>query len=120
MTVENSILKLRPLEANAVKMFFQSLSALKTQLDAPDTAEIMVNNYENIFVEHRGKMERLDVQLNQSTLEGAIRSLASSVEKTAAAGTSQGIINAAHHNLRIAAVMSPTAIDDHALSILKH
>jgi pilus assembly protein CpaF len=120
MTVENSILKLRPLEANAVKMFFQSLSALKTQLDAPDTAEIMVNNYENIFVEHRGKMERLDVQLNQSTLEGAIRSLASSVEKTAAAGTSQGIINAGHHNLRIAAVMSPTAIDGHALSIRKH
>jgi len=120
MTAEHSILKLRPLEANAVKMFFQSLSVLKTQLDAPDTAEIMVNNDKSIFVEHRGKMERLDLELNPSTLVGAIRALASSVEKSASAGTSQGIINAGHNNLRIAAVMSPTAIDGHALSIRKH
>jgi hypothetical protein len=35
-------------------------------------------------------------------------------------GTEQGIINAGHKGLRIAAVMQPTAIDGHALSIRRH
>jgi pilus assembly protein CpaF len=117
---ENSLLKLRPLEASAVKMFFESLSPLREYFDAPDIAEIMVNDFANIWVESRGKMHRLDLQLNQQTLNGAILSLAASVEKSARAGTTQGIVNAGHSNLRIAAVMRPTAIDGHALSIRKH
>jgi pilus assembly protein CpaF len=63
---------------------------------------------------------RVPIELNPSTLSGAIHSLASSVEKSAKAGTSHGILNAGHGNLRIAAVMRPTAIDGDALSIRKH
>jgi pilus assembly protein CpaF len=93
---------------------------LREHFDAPDVAEIMVNDNEKVWIEHRGRMHRLDLSLNPATLNGAILSLASSVEKSAKAGTSQGIINAGHSNLRIAAVMRPTAIDGHALSVRKH
>ena len=120
MNTESPLLKLRPLEANAVKMFFHALAPLREQLDAPDLAEIMINNYENVWIEHRGVMTRLDVKLSHANLDGAIHALASSVEKSADAGSDKGIINAGHQNLRIAAVMSPTAIDGHALSIRKH
>ncbi|SAL48506.1 type II secretion system protein E [Caballeronia choica] len=101
-------------------MFFQALSPLKEQLDAPELAEIMINDYRNVWVEHRGVMSRVNVDLRPQHLEAAIRALASSVDKSARAGSDKGIINAGHQNLRVAAVMSPTAIDGHALSIRKH
>jgi len=117
---DDSILKLRPLEANALKMFYASLGDLREQLEAPDLAEIMINNHRDIWVEHRGLLTRLDLEINPQLLNGAILSLASSVEKSAKAGTAKGIINAGHANIRVAAVMSPTAIDGHALAIRKH
>src|SRR5260370_3089283 len=75
-------------------MFFESLKPLREQFEAPDIAEIMINNFDNVWIERRGVMTRLSVSLNQATLNGAILSLAASVEKSARAGTSQGIINA--------------------------
>lgn len=117
---ENPLLKVRPLEESAVRMFFESVLPLREQFEAPDVAEIMINNFDSVWVERRGAMHRLPLVLNQATLNGAILSLAASVEKSARAGTSQGIINAGHKGLRIAAVMRPTAIDGHALSIRKH
>ena len=117
---DNPVLKLQPLKAGAVDMFFQALSPLKEYLDAPDIAEIMVNDHRNVWIELRGVMSRVNVDLRPEHLEGAIHSLASSVDKSARAGSDKGIINAGHNNLRIAAVMSPTAIDGHAMSIRKH
>jgi len=117
---ENPLLKVRPLEESAVRMFFESVLPLREQFEAPDVAEIMINNFDSIWVERRGAMHRLPLTLNQATLNGAILSLATSVEKSAKAGTAQGIINAGHKGLRIAAVMRPTAIDGHAMSIRKH
>jgi Flp pilus assembly CpaF family ATPase len=117
---ENPLLKVRPLEESAVQMFFASVEPLREFFEAHDVAEIMVNNFDNVWIERRGEMHRLDLTLNQATLNGAILSLAASVEKSAKAGTAQGIINAGHKGLRIAAVMRPTAIDGHAMSIRKH
>ncbi|MEM5440467.1 CpaF family protein [Paraburkholderia diazotrophica] len=117
---ENPLLKVRPLEESAVQMFFASVAPLREYFEAPDVAEIMVNNFDNVWIERRGEMHRLNLTLNQATLNGAILSLAASVEKSAKAGTAQGIINAGHKGLRIAAVMRPTAIDGHAMSIRKH
>jgi Flp pilus assembly CpaF family ATPase len=117
---ENPLLKLRPLEESAVRMFFESLRPLRECFDAPDVSEIMINDFRNIWVERRGQMHRLDLALNEAVLDGAISALAASVDKSAVAGTAQGIINAGHKNLRIASVMRPTAIDGNALSIRKH
>ncbi|MBB5428746.1 pilus assembly protein CpaF [Paraburkholderia atlantica] len=117
---DNPLLKLRPLEESAVRMFFESLRPLRECFEAPDVAEIMINDFNNIWIERRGKMHRLDLTLNEAVLDGAISALAASVDKSAVAGTAQGIINAGHKNLRIASVMRPTAIDGNALSIRKH
>lgn len=117
---DNPFLKLLPLEENAKEMFFHSLEPLQGYFDDSSVAEILVNSFNNIWVEQRGVMTRVDVELNQAKLNGAILSLAASVDKSARAGTEQGIINAGHKGLRIAAVMRPTALDGHALAIRKH
>ncbi|MBY4898643.1 CpaF family protein [Cupriavidus sp. AU9028] len=114
------VLQLSQLEESAVAMFFESLAPIREYIDAPDVAEVMVNRHDSIWVERRGEMTRVEVQLEPAKLEGAVRSLASSVQKSAVRGTAQGIINAGHKGLRIAAVMQPTAIDGHALSIRRH
>ncbi|WP_429501043.1 CpaF family protein (plasmid) [Robbsia andropogonis] len=119
-SLDDAILDIQPLEANALKMFFASLAPLRAQFEAPDLAEIMINSYKDIWIEHRGELIKLDVVLNPHMLEGAILALAASVDKSAKAGTSKGIINAGHQNIRVAAVMRPTAIDGHAMSIRKH
>ncbi|MCK4118406.1 CpaF family protein [Ralstonia nicotianae] len=120
MKPNHDALPLTPLEASAVAMFFESLKPLHPFLQDPDVAEVMVNHHNNLWVERCGTLERIDLQLAPLKVEGAIRSLASSVDKSAVKGTTQGIINAGHQGLRIAAVMRPTAIDGHALSIRRH
>lgn len=117
---ESPFLKVARLEENAVKLFFESLKLIEEPLHNPNVAEVLINNAGNIWVEERGVMHRLDAQFNPMTLTGAIHSLAASVEKSALRGTAQGIINAGHDNLRIAAVMKPTAIDGDALAIRRH
>ncbi|KVN06882.1 CpaF family protein [Burkholderia diffusa] len=117
---ENPFLKVARLEENAVQLFFESLKLIKPYLDHPNVAEVMINSANNIWIEERGVMRRLDVEFNPATLTGAIHSLAASVEKSAQAGTAQGIISGGHKNLRIATVMRPTAIDGDALAIRRH
>ena len=114
------LLQLTQLAESAVSMFFESLSPLHDVIHAADVAEVMINRHDSIWVERRGVLTKLDVVLDPFKVEGAVRSLASSVEKSAVRGTEQGIINAGHKGLRIAAVMQPTAIDGHALSIRRH
>ena len=87
---ENSLLKLRPLEESAVKMFFESVRPLREYFEAPDVAEIMINDFRNVFIESRGKMHRLDLELNQSTLNGAILSLATLGREVGACGYCPG------------------------------
>ncbi|AOY97702.1 conjugal transfer protein TrbB (plasmid) [Cupriavidus sp. USMAA2-4] len=117
---DNLFLQVSQLESSAVSMFFESLAPLRAYLDAPEVAEVMVNHAHSIWVERHGQLVQIDLQLNPTMLEGAIRALASSVDKSAVRGTQQGIINAGYQGLRIAAVMRPTAIDGHALSIRRH
>ena len=117
---DTSFLRLTPLEDSTVKLFLESLSPIQAQLADLSVAEVMINDYRNVWVERRGAMARLDLEHGEAKLTGAIHSLASSVEKSARAGTAQGIINADHKNLRIASVMRPTAIDGHATAIRRH
>ncbi|SPS02322.1 CpaF family protein [Cupriavidus taiwanensis] len=119
-SANHPLLQLTQLADSAVSMFFESLAPLHDVIHADDVAEVMINRHNSIWVERRGVMTRLDVELDPFKVEGAIRSLASSVEKSAVRGTSQGIINAGHKGLRIAAVMQPTSIEGHALSIRRH
>ena len=70
----------------------------------------MVNDIRNVWVEHRGLMSKVNVVLRPAQLEAAIHSLASSVDKSACAGSDKGIINAVTKSA-VAAATNPTAID---------
>lgn len=117
---DNPLLRFNRLEKSAVDLFFASLKPLAEYLAAPDVAEVMVNRADDIWIERRGALSRLDLAIHPAMLNGAIHALASSVEKSAKAGTAQGILNAGHANLRIATVMQPTAINGDAFAIRKH
>ena len=97
------------LEASAVAMFFEALSPIKAFVEASDIAEVMINHPESIWIERHGELRQLDIRLEPAMLEGAVRALAASVQKSAVRGTDQGIINAGYKGMRIAAVMQPTA-----------
>ncbi|MCP3018277.1 CpaF family protein [Cupriavidus basilensis] len=117
---DHPALQLSQLEDSAVGMFFESLSPVRPYMESSEVAEVMINRHDSIWIERRGRLLKLDIKLDPAMVEGAVRSLASSVQKSAVRGTHQGIINAGHQGLRIAAVMRPTAIDGHALSIRRH
>lgn len=117
---DHPALQLNQLESSAVAMFFQSLAPIQGYVEASDVAEVMINHHDSIYIERQGRLQPIEVRLAPAMLEGAVRALASSVQKSAVRGTQQGIINAGHQGLRIAAVMRPTAIDGHALSIRRH
>ncbi|RQN37235.1 CpaF family protein [Paraburkholderia tropica] len=117
---DTPLLRFNRLEKSAVELFFASLRPLQEYFAAPDVAEVMVNHPSDIWIERRGVLSRLDLEIHPAMVNGAIHALASSVEKSARAGTGQGILNAGHGNLRIAAVMRPTAINGDAFAIRKH
>lgn len=117
---DHPLLQFSQLEDSALAMFFHSLAPIQEYVSSPDVAEIMINRHDNIWVEQAGRMTAVPIKIDPAMLEGAMRSLASSVQKSAVRGTAQGIINAGHDGLRIAAVMSPTSLDGHALSIRRH
>ncbi|WP_204324593.1 hypothetical protein, partial [Stenotrophomonas maltophilia] len=73
--------QLTPLEESAVKMFFESLKPIQPVLEEATVAEVMINHHNSVWVERKGRLERLDLMLEPKKLEGAIRALASSVEK---------------------------------------
>lgn len=108
------------LEASAVAMFFEALGPIKAYVEASDIAEVMINHADSVWIERHGELRQLDIRLDPAMIEGAVRALAASVQKSAVRGTDQGIINAGYQGMRIAAVMQPTAIDGNALSIRRH
>ncbi|WP_430233397.1 CpaF family protein [Paraburkholderia tropica] len=117
---DTPLLRFNRLEKSAVDLFFASLRPLQEYFESPDVAEVMVNHPSDIWIERRGVLSRLDLEIHPAMVNGAIHALASSVEKSARAGTGQGILNAGHGNLRIAAVMRPTSINGDAFAIRKH
>lgn len=112
---------LTPIERASFESFAETIYPLQPLIEDPSVSEIMVNNYNTIYVERSGRMERTDIELSERMLQIGIRFLASGVGiKEINPGTKTGIVNAAYQNMRIAAVMKPTAIDGDAICIRKH
>ncbi|MHB1676412.1 MAG: P-type DNA transfer ATPase VirB11 [Sulfuriferula sp.] len=84
-------------------------------LDSPDIQEIMINQPGEIWVESHGIMQRATEKLSPIAVEIAIRALASHNEKK-----KTPIMDARLPGIRVAAVMSPIALNGHAMSIRKH
>ncbi len=84
-------------------------------LDSPEIQEIMINQPGEIWIESHGSMHRADEKLAPIAVEIAIKALASNNEKK-----KTPIMDARLPGIRVAAVMSPIALNGHAMSIRKH
>ena len=110
-----------PIEKASFQNFMNGLEPIHSLIDDPSITEIMINSFESIWVEQRGVMSRTPIKLEKLKVNGGIRYLSSAVgNKEVRPGTPSGMVNAAHANMRIAAVMHPTAIDGDAMCIRKH
>lgn len=110
-----------PIEQASFNNFMNGLSPIQPLIDDPSITEIMINTHDSIWIEQRGVMSRTDLKLEKIKVTAGIHYLGSGIgQPDVRPGTPSGIINAAYSNMRIAAVMYPTAIDGDAMCIRKH
>lgn len=95
-------------------------------LNDPTVQEVMINRFDEVWIERDGRMTRVPGDLTEPRLEGAMRAAAT------AAGTSLGVgigddrarvrpfVNAQIGNLRIAGLIAPFAHRGHCMSIRIH
>ena len=109
------------------------LEPLRPFFDDPSVVEIMVNGPSDVWVESRGVMVPHKVDLSSEVIHTAIRQIAQLNGRNAVEGTETGIVDAeipvaavaspgvvSAANMRLAAVLAPTALRGHALCIRKH
>lgn len=103
------------------EQFSDALMPLEGVINRLTVSEIMVNHADSVFVQENGVMEETGIKINPKMVRAAIKYLSSGLgQGEAIPGTDTGIVHAAYENLRIAAVMAPTAIDGDAICIRKH
>lgn len=108
--------KLRPILVEAERVLLNNLSALRPWLDDPAVNEIMVNSPDTVFVEKRGKMERLtEVSFTDHQIEACLHAIMRLNSKEIAP-----IMDARLAGLRVAAALPPIAIHGPMLAIRKH
>ena len=83
-----------------------------TQCDG--VAEVMVNRFDDIWIEKHGKVMRAHEKMDEQSLENFIVKLTNMTNNIGGRGA---IINVYWHGLRIAATMSPTSFLGDSLSI---
>lgn len=98
---------------------FRGLDLLQTLVDDPAITEIMVNRFDQIFIESNGQMKQTDLRFeNEQKLSDLIQFIVSDVNRT---------VNEAHpivdsrwkEKIRVNVVLPPIAIDGPALTMRK-
>lgn len=108
--------EIKVLEAHALAMFRTSLGPVAAVLDQDDVQEVMVNRSDDVWVERRGVMERLDgIRLPQTHVTSAVKALASANAKEV-----QLVLDCRMPGYRVAAALNPVAIKGAAICIRKH
>lgn len=103
------------LGAHAFQMFRSSLAPLKGYFDDPGVSEIMINRFDQIFVEKGGDIFQAPLKLSPEAVRGAIQSLA-----TANARDAGQVLDVRMPGYRVAAALSPTSIKGAVLCIRQH
>lgn len=108
------------LESKTAEIFLASIAEIAPFLKEDGVTEVMVNAGSDVWVERRGVMEKTSAIINPVSMRGAIMTLARLSNQDARENSKDAIINARFDDLRIAAVLAPTAVDGHAMCIRKH
>lgn len=100
-----------------LKLFGQHMKPLEPFLQGEDVQEVMINSPENIWVEQRGVMRKLDIDLKAENVAGALTVIGNI---GGSRNPDDPYLDARTPGLRIAAVMYPKAVHGHAMAIRKH
>jgi len=98
-----------------MRVIHDRLAPLVSYMEDETVNEIMINNSDNIFVESKGRMERINVTLDDLAVATVIDSIMSINSKDVAY-----IMDARLPGLRIACAMPPVAIHGPMIVIRKH
>lgn len=101
---------------HALRSFMQHLGGLKDYIEDPAIQEIMVNAPDNIWIETKGDMVRLDLNIDNTRIDGALTSLATANNYKRA----EKVMDARMPGYRIASAMSPVGINGSTICIRKH
>ncbi len=91
------------------------LAVLRDYIESPDVNEILINGENDVFVEARGAMTRVDVQIDEVAIDSAIRAVMMINAKDAG-----NIMDARLDGMRVAAALPPVAIHGPMMAIRKH
>jgi len=104
----------------AIENLKHALSVLQPYFDNPSVQEIMVNGPGDVWVEEKGRINKLEVSLSETSIRSAIQILARLSGKEASASSADAIIDARMEGYRIAAAMMPISTSGSSISIRKH
>ena len=110
----------RSTQAHSLSLLRETLKPIARYLDAADVQEIMINGPSDVWIEQRGLVTKIDCEITDIDIRSAIAVLSSLEGKQAREGTPDGIIDSRMQGMRVAAVLAPTAVRGHAMSIRKH
>lgn len=105
----------RETAVHAAKVLWQHLAPLRPYLDNPAVQEVMINYPEDVWVEERGVMRRLDLRLDSDQVDAVIKILANLNNKQDSL-----ILDCRLPGLRVAAARYPIAVRGHSMCIRKH
>lgn len=103
------------LHEEAMRVLRDRLAPLVPYMEDDSVNEIMINNHKNCFVEVRGRIERLDIELPSSAVDAAIHAVMALNDKEAS-----HIMDARMPGLRVACALPPVAIHGPMMAIRKH
>jgi len=110
----------RSTQRNSLELLANTLKPVSALMLDAGVQEIMINGPDNIWVERSGCIERYDAKISEIQIRSAISVLARLERKEAKEGTRDGIIDSRMDGMRVAGVLSPTAVHGHAIAIRKH
>lgn len=99
----------------AIRLFFSQMGPIRAYIEDPSVQEIMINRPGSVWVESNGVMQPVDVSIDDVSVRGAIKSLASANGRDVFP-----VIDARAAGFRVAAALSPVAIKGNAICIRKH
>lgn len=105
----------RPALKEAERILRDRLAPLRAYFDDESVNEIMINSPTDVFIESKGKMERVAVQLLENAIEATINAIMMINFKEVGP-----IMDARLDGLRVAAALPPVAIHGPMLAIRKH
>lgn len=103
------------LHEEAIRVLKDRLEPLIPYMEDDSVNEIMINSHGNYFIESRGRIERVEVDLPPFAIEAAIHAVMAANDKEAS-----HIMDARLPGLRVACALPPVAIHGPMMTIRKH